>query len=89
MSTSETTKHEYIHRLTETEQSCEMQVNEATARVKALTVACKEAVHERKHWRHAASSLAMLALQLCAGAVTIPTIETTEFMRVHRDLLVS
>ena len=88
LTTTETAKSSYISRLAETEQACEIQVGEATSRVKALTVACKEAVHERKHWRHAAYSLAMLALQLCAGAVTIPTIETTEFMRVHRDLLV-
>ena len=41
----------------------------------------------QKNWRHAVHSLATLALHLCAGAVTLPAIEITEFMRAHRELL--
>jgi hypothetical protein len=62
-------------------------VDAASARVRALTETCKDAVKDRKQWARAAYPLAMVAVALCAGAVTVPTIEMTEFMRAHRELL--
>ena len=69
------------------EAAAEDHVDAASARVRALTDACKDAVRDRKQWARAAYQLAMVAVALCANAVTVPAIELTEYMRAHRDLM--